>query len=362
MSGSDKQSSPSFVQLWVRRILLATFVVGDVLGFASWQGNLDIWKEAMTPMGSVLLVAVCSAGLGALGLYYWQRIRASGVLPRTWKAVMEAVENAGAYLSSSAVTDRAVVAYGFARCPEGQEPPHAKFSPGRKRVTLGASWNRHVPCGTDPLWLARAFVSVNPVTRRREAIAWPQTQVWDERYSADKKDWHQERKRDDRYMRCRVVDGGLLIAPYSLQESHLVPGPHDLCAFAMPKEEPEMIQFGPIDIDAVGELRVSFKSQSGRHMAATASFTSFDLLEPTGERPFDPNNCKGLSCTFGEGGGSIAVTDRFGLRFARQLAWSFGLVFHYAENKVSGRRVVDAVTVVNPNGRAPLGSVRIAWL
>ena len=362
MSCPDKQSSPSFMQRWLRRVLVAVFAFGNVLGLASWPGNFDIWKETMTPMVSALLIAVCSLGLGALGLYYWQRIRTSGVLPRTWTAVVAAFENAGAYLSPPAATDRAVVAYGFARCPEGKEPPHAKFSVGPQRVTVGSSWNPRVPLGTDPLWLARAFVSVNPVTRRREAIAWPQTEVWDERYSTDKEDWHEGRERQDRYMHCRVAKDGSPISPISLRESHLVPGPHDLCAFAIPRDQPQLIQFDPVDIDALHELRVSFESQIGRRLAATASFTSFELLEPTSERPFDPNDYKGLSCTFGEGGGSIAVTDRFGLRFGTPLTWSFGLVFHYTNIGVPGRRVVDGVTVVNPNGRAPSGSVRIVWL
>lgn len=362
MSGPDKRQSTSFLKRWLPRILFAFFVVGDILGIASWRGNLDIWKEAMTPMVSALVMVACSAGLGAFGLYYWQRIQASGVLPRTWKAIVGAVENAGAYLSSSAATDRAVVAYGFARCPQGQEPPHAKFSAGRKRVAVGPSWVRRVPYGTDPLWLARAFVSVNPITRRREAIAWPQTEVWDERYSTDKEDWHEGRKREDRYMRCRIVKNGSLIAPISLQESHLVPGPHDLCSFVLAWKEPELIQFDPIDIDAVDEFRVSFESRIGRSLAATASFTSFELIEPTSERLIDSDDYKGLSCTFGEEGGSIAITDRFGLRFKTPLTWSFGLVFHYAEDKLPGRRVVDSVTVVNPNGRTPLGSVRIVWL
>lgn len=316
----------------------------------------------MTPMVSALLMIVCSAGLGVLGLYYWQRIHASGVLPRTWTAVMAAFENAGAYLSSPVVTDRAVVAYAFVRCPEGQEPPLAKFSVGRKRVTVGATWKLQVPWGTDPLWLARAFVSVNPVTRRREAIPWPQTEVWDERYSTDKQDWHEGRKRGDRYMHCRVVKDGSPVFPYSMQEAHLVPGPHRLCVFVIDRDEPRFIQFDPIDIDALDEFRVSFESQIGRRLAATVSFKSFELLEPSSERPFDPNNYKGLFCTFGEDGGSIAVTDQFGLRFGTPLTWSFGLVFHYAEDRVPGRRVVNGVTVVNPNGRAPSGSVRIAWL
>ena len=362
MSDPSKQRSPSFLHRWLRRILLVIFAVGDVLGFASWQGNIDIWKEAMTPMVSALLMIACSAGLGVLGLHYWQRIRASGALPRTWKAVVEVVENAEAYLSSPVATDRAVVANVFTRCPEGQAPPEARFSVGRKRVTAGAAWKPRVPWGTDPLWLARAFVSVNPVTRRREAIAWPQTEVWDERYSTDKEDWHEGRKREDRYMHCRVVKDGSPVPPFSLQESHLVPGPHGLCAFAIEGDQPKFIHFDPIDIDAVDELRVSVETRIGRRLAVAASFKSFELLEPTSERPFDPNNYKGLSCTFGEDGGSIVVTDRFGLRFGTPLTRVFGLVFHYANDKVPGRRVIDAVTVVNPNGRAPTGIVRIAWL
>lgn len=158
MSGPDKQSSPSVLQLWLRRILLVIFAVGDVLGFASWQGNIDIWKEAMTPMVSALLMIACSAGLGVLGLHYWQRIRASGALARTWEAVAEAVEYAEAYLSSPAATDRAVVANVFTRCPEGQKPPQAKFSVGRRRVTAGAPWKSRVPRGTYPLWLARGLI------------------------------------------------------------------------------------------------------------------------------------------------------------------------------------------------------------
>ena len=155
---------------------------------------------------------------------------------------------------------------------------------------------------------------------------------------------------------------GSPIAPIPLREPHLVPGLHDLRAFAIERDEPRFIEFDSIDIDAVNELRLSVETRTGRRPAATASFKSFELLQPTSERPFDPNNCKGLSCTFGEDGGSIAVTDRFGLRFGTPPTSSFGLVFHFADDKVQGRRVVDGVTVVDPNGRAPTGRVRIAWL
>lgn len=66
--------------------------------------------------------------------------------------------------------------------------------------------------------------------------------------------------------------------------------------------------------------------------------------------------------TFGEESRSVAVTDRSGRRFRTPPTWSFGPVFHYAADKVSARRVVDGVTLVDPNGRAPTGRVRIASL
>ncbi len=64
------------------------------------------------------------------------------------------------------------------------------------------------PSGTDPLWLAKALVSVNPITRRWKAIGWPQAKVWDERYSAEKKYWNQGRPHEAWYVRCRNVTVG----------------------------------------------------------------------------------------------------------------------------------------------------------
>ncbi len=150
---------------------------------------------------------------------------------------------------------------GFMRHPEGYVPPDPKFDLNWKTASVGAPWSDRIVRGTDPVWLAVAFASRDPIFNRFR-ISTPvekhRMDEWNARFSEyETQDWHAGHRAKDKFFEYRIPKTGEYSGPIPL-DPVLKSGYNRICERSLEHAATQTVAFEIADIDCMRELLISY--------------------------------------------------------------------------------------------------------